>query len=269
MRPLVTAPISNKEAVTVARAIFNNFVLIYGPMKQLNSDLGTEYKNEVVRELCDMLKIRQNFSTAYYHQTLGTIERNHRVFNEYIRAYITDNIDHWEEYLKYFTFCYNISYNSRLDNKYTPYELIFSRKSNLPYNLLERGIEPIYNVENYAKEAKYRLQHAHIQAKRLIEKSKFNNKNVYDKSAKPLEVKINDEVLLKKEPYNKHQPIYSGPFVVESILNSNLVLKEKNTKQESYTKIGYDCCKINLKYKKKGTKKNNKENKKKNIWGSN
>lgn len=62
---LVIAAIPNKEAKTVARAIFENFILTFGPMKQMKSDLGTEYKNEILRELCELLKIKQSFSTAY------------------------------------------------------------------------------------------------------------------------------------------------------------------------------------------------------------
>lgn len=53
-------------------------------MNNTKSDLGTEFKNQVLIELCKLLKIKLNFATAYHHKTLGTFERNHRVFNEYI-----------------------------------------------------------------------------------------------------------------------------------------------------------------------------------------
>lgn len=56
-------------------------------MKQMLTDLGTEYRNEVMKELCELMKIDHEFSTAYRHQILGSIERNHRVLNEYVRAY--------------------------------------------------------------------------------------------------------------------------------------------------------------------------------------
>jgi hypothetical protein len=38
---LVTVPIPNKEAKTVASAIFENFILVYGPMKEIRTDMGT------------------------------------------------------------------------------------------------------------------------------------------------------------------------------------------------------------------------------------
>lgn len=226
---LVIAPIPNKEAKTVARAIFNNFILVYGPMRQMTTDMGTEYRNELMAELCELMKIRHSVSTAYRHQTLGTIERNHRVFNEYIRAYISECLDHWEEYIRYFAFCYNISNNSSLDHKYTPYELVFSKKPNLPCQLLDHGVDPIYNVDNFAKEAKYRLQNAHIQAKRLIEKAKLRNKKIFDRTSNPLIINVNDEVLVQKEPYNKFKPIYAGPFIVKSVADPNVQILDPNS----------------------------------------
>ena len=63
-------------------------------MKTLISDMGTEYKNTILTELCNLLKINQIISTAYHHQTLGTVERSNMTFNEYVRSYISINKTH-------------------------------------------------------------------------------------------------------------------------------------------------------------------------------
>lgn len=88
---IVTASIPDKQAKSVARAIVNDFILIYGIPKQILSDLGTEYKNQILEEISEILQIKQSFSTANRHQTVGSIERNHRSFNEYLRAYIVED----------------------------------------------------------------------------------------------------------------------------------------------------------------------------------
>lgn len=72
----MTVPIPDKRATTIAKAIFENFILIYGPMKQLTTDHGTEYLNSTISELCKLLKINHITSTAYHHRSLGTIEMN-------------------------------------------------------------------------------------------------------------------------------------------------------------------------------------------------
>lgn len=108
---LVTAPIPDKSAKSVAKAIFENFILIHGPMKSLRSDKGTEYENQIMSELCTLMNIEQKFSTAYHHQTVGSIERNDRTFNEYVRAFVS-NMSSCDTYLRYFTFLYNTTKHS-------------------------------------------------------------------------------------------------------------------------------------------------------------
>lgn len=125
-------PVPNKSAIEVAKAIFEKHILIYGPMVEIKSDLGLEYKNELVRELCKLLNIKQTLSTAYHHETLGLIERSHRILNEYIRAYLNGKLDHWDKFAHYFQFFYNISKNSSLGDKYSPFEIVFMKKCILP-----------------------------------------------------------------------------------------------------------------------------------------
>lgn len=122
-----------------------------------------------------------------------------------------------------------------LDGKYTPFELIFSKKSTLPSELLSGNIEPIYNVDNYVKEAKYRLQMAHKQASEILLKLKLRNKKIYDKNCKPLDLSKNDLVLLQKKPYDKLKPIYDGPYRVKNIDGPNVVI-EKDNKQKTVHK---------------------------------
>lgn len=145
-------------------------------MKTFISDMGTEYTNETLQEICKFLKIEKNNSTAYHHQTLGTIKRSHRTFNEYVRFYITvDKLD-WDEWLKYFTYCFNTT--SSTTHNYCPYEPVFS---NLPnkfqeFNNVEK-ITPLYNIDNYAKEAKYRLQVAYKRVQLLLDRNKIKQRN--------------------------------------------------------------------------------------------
>lgn len=227
---LITIPIPDKKAKSVAQAIFEQFILKHGPMKQIRTDMGTEYRNELLSELCKLLKIEQTFSTAYHHQTVGTIERNHRVFNEYIRSFVTD-ISEWDQYLMYFTFLYNTSQNSCFEEKYTPYELVFGKSVNT-LEFIGKEIDPPYNLENYVKELKYRLQASHERAKVLLEKTKLRNKSFYDKQTRPIDVSVGDKILLRKEPYDKHSSIYSGPFTVVEVTHCNVRIEAVDKKQQ-------------------------------------
>lgn len=222
---LITVPIPNKEAKTVAKAIFENLILIYGTPKTIRTDLGTEFKNEVISELCKLLNVQHQFSTAYHHESLGSIERNHRLFNEYIRAYSND--DTWDINLRYFTYCYNTSFSASLNHEYTPFELVFGKKSNQIENLND-PIEPIYNIDDYVKILKKTLQTARDRTIQFIETIKHKNKQYYDRKINEIKLEIGDLVLVKKEPYNKFQPIFSGPHRVKQIEQQNVIIELNN-----------------------------------------
>lgn len=221
---LVTAAISNNQANTVAQAIFESLILIYGIPKSIRTDSGTEYKNAVFKKLCDLMKIEYDFSSPHHHETVGTIERNHRVFNEYLRAYSYD--DTWDVQLKYFSYCYNTSFNASLNHEYTPFELIFGRRATMP-EFLNEPTQPIYNVDDHVEIMKHTLELSHEKAKHLIELSKQRNKSIYDRKINPISLEITDKVLLKKEPYNKQNPIFSGPHDIIKILEKDVILDIK------------------------------------------
>lgn len=194
---LIASPTVNKDAKSVSRIIFNE--LIYGLVLNILTDLGTEFKNEILKELCTLLKINHSFSTAYHHETLGTVERNHRVLNEYLRAYINENKTDWDENLKNFVYCYNTTPHTSFNFKYSPFELVFNKKPTLIDLLSNNQIEPIYNIDNFALEAKYRLQKAHQQAQKYLNIAKEKNKSILNEKIKPLNIKIGDKVSCNKK----------------------------------------------------------------------
>lgn len=228
---VIAGSVPNKEAKTVAQAIMTNLVLIYGIPKEILTDLGTEYKNSVLDELTKLLKITQSFSTPHRHQTVGVIERNHRTFNEYLRIYLPSSGPTWDEFLKYFIFTYNTTPNVSFDLKYSPYELVFSKTPCVLDILKTNIIDPVYNIDNFAIETKFRLQLAHAHAQDLLLKSKLRNKVYYDKNADPMMVKPGDEVLIINDGRRKFDPIHKGPFIVEKVEEHNVVVKNPKSQK--------------------------------------
>src|SRR5712671_2408248 len=56
----------------------------YGLPKKVISDRDTRFASNFARELCDILKIRQNISTAYHPQTDGQSERTNQSLEQYL-----------------------------------------------------------------------------------------------------------------------------------------------------------------------------------------
>lgn len=218
---LVAIPVPNKSAKFIAKAIMENFILTYGPMTKILTDMGTEYMNQILTELCLMMKIEKLNSTPYHHETLGTVERSHRTFNEYLRTYISSDKSDWDTWLKYFVYCYNTTPSTAHD--YCPFELIYGK---IPPSLectSKDVIDPLYNIDSYEKEVKFRLQIAQRRAAKFIETSKLNRQKYSNERANSIQIALNDLVLVQNEAGHKLEPIYKGPYSVVSIDERNNV----------------------------------------------
>lgn len=238
---LIAIPIPNNQARTVADAIMHNFILIHGPMRKIKTDMGKEYLNSILVELCKLLKIEYVHSTAHHHETVGVIERSHRVLNEYLRSYCNGNLENWDIFMTHFAFCYNIAKNTSNGCQFSPFELIFGRQSNLPSDFGTK-IAPVYNFDNYAFELKYRMEMAHKETAEYIKKIKVQMKSFYDKYSRPINFCVGDRVKVRNEPYDKFKFVYSGPFNILEVKDENLVidLNGKRYKIHKNRVIKYD-----------------------------
>lgn len=225
---VIISPIPNKEARTVAKAILEDFILIYGPMQEIRTDMGTEYKNEIFKNLAEQLNIQHNMSTPYHSQSIGGCERNHRVFNEFIRMYINETKSDWDKWSKYFTFCYNTTPNTYHD--YTPFELVFAKRAELPKLFDGTRVDPLYNIDAYDQEMRFRLQIAQNRAKQYLEKAKVARKLRYDKNATKIELVPGDSVIISNEDRLKLDPWYDGPFTVISTEGPNCTIENAKGK---------------------------------------
>lgn len=213
---VVYVPTKEKTAKSIAEALVSNVILLFGPMKQLKSDQGTEYVNEILKDICIFLNIEKLTATAYHPQTIGGLERNHRVLNEYLRTTLP-LIDEWYKWLPFYAFAYNTTPNTV--HGFSPFELVFGRQPNLPQDL-GCQVDPLYNYDAYAKEIKFKLQVASSKTRELLLKHK---KNTIAKQTEinPLDLVIGDKVKLINEQENKLSPKYSGPYVVTDCMNNN------------------------------------------------
>lgn len=62
---LVAIPIQDKSTNSIAEAIMEGFILAYGPMNKILSDISTEYINLILFELCAMINIEKHVTKNY------------------------------------------------------------------------------------------------------------------------------------------------------------------------------------------------------------
>lgn len=218
-------PIENKEAVTVAQAFVENFILRYGVPDDIVSDQGTEFLASIFQEICKLLQINKLNSTAYHHQTLGSLENSHKSLGAYLRMQICKHQGNWSTWVPFWCFSYNNSVHS--ETRYTPHELVFGKTAKLPSNILDKT-DPLYNFDNYPAELKYRLQQACSDARNNLIQSKNKRKDIYDIKSKVVNYKNGDKVLLRNEAGTKVNALYNGPYTVISEKSPNIIINIDN-----------------------------------------
>jgi len=103
----VTTP--DRSATTAARALFDNvFLKLYFPTTLL-SDRGGEFLNAVLREISNLLSIKQVFTSSYRARANGTTERVHRFLNCALAIFVFKWQKQWEDYLQPAVYSHNTS----------------------------------------------------------------------------------------------------------------------------------------------------------------
>jgi hypothetical protein len=122
--------IPNKEAETVADAVFTKWICRYGCPAVIHTDGGKEFLNKIATELYQKLDIKSTHTAPAHPQCNSQAE----VFNKSLAKFLKNVVDettlNWEWYLAPLMFCYNTSYHST--TKSTPFELTYGMKPRLP-----------------------------------------------------------------------------------------------------------------------------------------
>ena len=230
--------IPNKEAFTVAAAIFDNHTLQQGPCQAIHSDNGTEFVNQVCAELYRLIEAKSHTGCSYHPHAQGLVERVHRSVAEYLRIFVDESTTNWEEFLKPLAFSLNTKIHS--STKMSPYFMTYGEHPLLPW--VQGPAKKSYSESDIA--SKFRLlQFAHTIVNQNNLASKQANKRQYDKLAKERVFKIGDQVLVH---YNDPLPgqnrklfrQWRGPFFVMQSLGHDSYKVKKPTHRTTTVHAG-------------------------------
>ncbi|PNF18074.1 hypothetical protein B7P43_G03322 [Cryptotermes secundus] len=224
----LAVPIQQQDAGTVAKAFVEEVVLKFGIPQVLLTDQGSNFLSELFANMCKLLKIKRIKTTAYHPQSNGALERTHRVLVEYLRCYILEDQTNWDKWIPYATFVFNTTPHT--STGFTPHELMFGRKPNIPGILQKEAPGVQYTYDNYVRELQSRLQSSYELAKSNLIAKKERSKEQQDKTVNiPLFV-IGDKVLLHDERIRrgrslKLSPPWIGPYEIAEVDDVNITLK--------------------------------------------
>jgi len=154
---LIAIPMINQvEEVTLT--LLHHIVLLYGITQFIVTEQGSQFMSDIFRRLCKLLKLNKLNTTAYHPDSNGALERTHKTIVEYLRCFCNPRENNWDKWLPFACFVYNTTPHTM--TKFTPYEVLFRRKANIP-GYLQQKPTPLYNYDDLIHDIKRKMQECH------------------------------------------------------------------------------------------------------------
>ena len=137
---LITIPC--RETITaegVAELFLRQIFPRFGLPSKIISDRDPRFVSKFMKELCRLMGITQNVSTAYHPRTDGQSERSNQWLEQYLRFWVDHQQTNWHHYLPLAEFAHNLWKNESTGQSpfevlmgYSPRVEIFDVTSSIP-----------------------------------------------------------------------------------------------------------------------------------------
>ena len=210
--------IRNKNAKTICDAYRDHIYCTFRGSSRILTDNGSEFKNQEMKQVCEMLGIKHIFSPVYTPELNGCLKGWHRFFKACITKHIRGGGVEWDELVPLAVSAYN--FFPCQSTKESPFVLMFSRDLITPVaKLLEP--KPRYYGEKGASLKMDTLRRLYAVVAENIPKAREKKPQTDNK--KPHTFKVNDMVLVKDPDSAVFEPRYQPNYRVTAIFGDNRI----------------------------------------------
>lgn len=221
-RLMTLATMPDKTAESAADALMTKFFAKHGTCNTLISDRGSEYVNNIFKELATKFNFTHNFASSGHPMSNGLTERLNKTIIQYLRKFLEGKND-WVSLLPPLELAYNTTKHT--STQAPPYAAAFNRFPKTPYT---PSLRPNYSENKWSQDITNfsRIQKLVTQN---LQKSEETQKIQFDKRAKERQFQPGDLVLVTRphsgQQFQKFQPNFMGPYRVAKLLeNDNIGL---------------------------------------------
>ena len=210
--------ICGKEALTVAEAVVQEWILKHGAPISLHSDRGKEFTTALHQEVCDLLRIAKTYSTAYRPQANGMVERCNRSLLAMLRAVVSEQQDDWGDHLPaVLSACRSTPHSS---TGLSPYRMVYGVEITMPIDLVigevGRQRPEVHCPVEYVEWLRGCIRDAHTLARTNLKKAAKRQKRGYGEASRDTCFKRGDWVWRVYPPVSGGKLRYKnrGPWLV-------------------------------------------------------
>ena len=185
----------DQKAVTVAKALLNEWVFKYGCPQRIHSDRGRNFESNVIAELCKLYGMVKSRTTPSHPEGNGQCERFNRTMHDLLRTLTPVKKRSWHEHLKEVVYAYNVTPHS--STGLSPYMLMFGRDPKLPLDVA-LGVEEEEPDNDWLASHKQRLEKAFDQANQQLRTAAAGRKRRHDRKATVDPLRVGQLVYTRK-----------------------------------------------------------------------
>ena len=210
----------------------------------LVSDQGKAFTGHLISNLCELYGMQKLRTSPYHAQTNGQVERMNQTIIRMIGKLEQDKKAHWSEHLPEMLAACNGTHSAV--TSYSPYFLLFSRKSRMPVDCL---FPTLCDSPHQAKmevsvvAMQKRFKEAFTVARHLASQEAARQRRYYDRKAGAVALEPGDVVMVRTDGFVGKRKVKDqwedGGFIVESQLEDWPVYKVRCLTSDAKQKPKY------------------------------
>ncbi|GBC06766.1 hypothetical protein RclHR1_07020009 [Rhizophagus clarus] len=217
--------IPDAKATSVVSFFYEDIICRHGCPKEILTDRGTHFVNDMLNSLCDKFGVKHRLSTAYHPQTNGLVERFNRTLCETLAKFANENKNDWDLYVSTALFAYRTRKHNT--TRHEPFYLMYGRETILPIEF-KVATSAMLNIGNDEQEDllnRVRMISGRMAEERLVTQDRIydqqqRQKQKYGKNIKEQYYKIGDLVLLYKSHLRERKKLeerWTGPYYIYEV----------------------------------------------------
>jgi hypothetical protein len=206
----------NISADACAKVLISTWIARYGVPDTVTSDQGKQFDGNLFRKVTQTFGINKVRTTAYWPQSNGILERQHRTIKDALRC-LTEVFDDWEEALPMVLLSMRTAVHA---NGFAPSTLVFGESLQLPIDLVVR---PKTNVVSDQRELIRTLRNVALRIREVLISDQPRTTQMDAEESHPI-----DEYVWVEQPPIKPSlsPKYKSPFRVVSRRGAVIVTEQ-------------------------------------------
>ena len=219
--------IKDEKAETIARALMNNWICLWGPPEILVSDNAKSFKeSKIMQHVYKLMGIEKKYSSPYHPEGNGSAERFNRILVDLLSKLVQNKPHTWKTKLPKLSMAVNSAINR--STGYSAFTLMTGREMpGLDNIVFDTRTTEYFQSEDHLVDANYQ------EMKKIFEIAGDNlelthklQKKVFDRNKTCMDLKQGDRVLLYRpvdtqNDYHKLGSCWTGPYRIIKTINDH------------------------------------------------